>query len=546
MLKISRPFILAALATPLLLATPAPSAPAVGVRDLTGDEYQRMLELVMDGRADQADSLLAAVADTCAGQPLYLLARARLNLEAIPVDDDDKTVTRAVAEPTYDLLEQVIAHCDAGLEADDDRLDLRFYRGWAWMVHSQLKAFARSFYSAGRDAGRGKDDLEAYLAVHPADPIANGLLGSYLYFTDAVPRLFQLLSRLLMLPTGDRERGLAMIDRAVATESPARVDFEVLDAAVTFFFEGRLTEGLALADDLVARYPHYPRLAAPVAVMAAMDPRRAPEHLARVERMLAGLPDGPGVDASSRAAVRGVLGWSARIVAGHARARAVLEDLATSPPPHPDWIAAHARLQLAEMAALEGRTGEARRLAELVRDDPLDDRFGDRAEAMLDALDDRDDRDDGNDRDDGPADPVDDAWVAALYAAGPDSLAMLGDRLAAGADASVRAAFHAADARLLGGDRTGARRAFRELHGREVAPWERVYRLLAAARLGELAAASGNLRSAASWFARAAEDHGGLYRMEWLLRGRERYLAELHDARRSPPVPVPLARDDPS
>ncbi|MBD3222987.1 hypothetical protein GF314_17295, partial [bacterium] len=215
MLKISRPFILAALATPLLLATPAPSAPAAGVRDLTGDEYQRMLELVMDGRADQADRLLAAVADTCAGQPLYLLARARLNLEAIPVDDDDKTVTRAVAEPTYDLLEQVIAHCDAGLEADGDRLDLRFYRGWAWMVHSQLKAFARSFYSAGRDAGRGKDDLEAYLAVHPADPIANGLLGSYLYFTDAVPRLFQLLSRLLMLPTGDRERGLAMIDRAV-------------------------------------------------------------------------------------------------------------------------------------------------------------------------------------------------------------------------------------------------------------------------------------------------------------------------------------------
>ncbi len=530
-MKITTPAILAALTAALLLASPGACATGDGDRDLTDAEYAHMLDLVMDGRTDQADRLLAALADTCAGRPLYLLARARLNLEAIPVDDDDKTVTRAVAEPTYDLLEQVIDHCDAGLEADGEPLDLRFYRGWAWMVHSQLRAFARSFYSAGRDAGRGKNDLEAYLAVHPDDPVANGLLGSYLYFTDAVPRIFQLLSKLLMLPTGDRERGLAMIDRAVATDSPARVDFEALDAAVTFFFEGRLAEGLAMSNDLLARYPRYPRLAAPTAVMSALDPFDATGHLERVDRMLAGLLDGPGVDASSRATVRGVHGWSSRIVAGHAPARAVLEDLAATPPPHPDWIAAHARMQLAEMAAIEGRVGEVRRLAGQVRDDPLIDRFRDRADAMLEALDDRDDR---------PADPVTDAWVSALYAGPTDSLAALVDRFEARADASVRAAFHAADARLLSGDRAGARRGFVALHRRDVEPWERVYRLLAATRLGELAAASGNLRSAASWFARAAEDHGGLYRMEWLLRGRERYFAELHDARTAPPGVVQL------
>lgn len=513
----------------------AATATAAGSRDLSDAEYTHMLDLVMDGRTDAAADHLAALAETCAGRPLYLLAQARLQLEQIPVDDDDKTVTGEAIAPALARLDEVIGIADRGLAADPDRLDLRYYRGWAWMVHSQLRAYARSFYSAGRDAGRGKADLEAYLAVHPDHPIANGLLGSFLYFTDAVPQLFQFLSKLLFLPTGDRERGLAMIGRAAGGESIARVDFEVLQAAVTFFFEGRLEDGLARSNDLLDRYPHYPRLGSAAAVMAALDPIRAVDHAAGVERMLTGMPAGPGIDASSSTTVRGLLGWSLRITAGHDRARELLADIAADPPRHPDWAASHARLQLAQMAALEGRPDEARRLAEMVRDDPLVDRFSAPAERLLADL---------VDVSATGRDPVEDAWVAAVYTAEPDSLPILIARLDAHAATSIRAAFHAADARLLAGDRRAASRAYRELHRREFMAWEQPYRMLAAARLGELAAADGNWRSAENWFERAADDHQDLYRMEWLLQGRGRHMKERGAADRVGSTPLLFATDN--
>ena len=180
----------------------APAVSAGSARDLTDAEYRGMLRQIMDGRHADAVAGLEALADTCAGQPLYLLARTRVGLEVLPFDDDDKSRTAALSKPLLDDLDRVIAWCDDRLDEDGDPR-FRYYRGWAWMTKSQIKAVGRDFYGAGRDAGRGKGDLETYLESDPAAPIPNGLIGAYLYFTDAVPKLFQFLSKLLFLPTGD-------------------------------------------------------------------------------------------------------------------------------------------------------------------------------------------------------------------------------------------------------------------------------------------------------------------------------------------------------
>lgn len=498
----------------LLLALAGPVLAQSGPRDLTDAEYARTLELFMtEGRAASA-AFLEALADSCAGRPLYVLARARVRLETLPLDDDAKDVTGELSAPALAELDDLIAWADAGLDRDEDDLRLRYYRGWAWMMKSQFKAFGRDFYGAGRDAGKGKNDIEAYLAVHPDEPIPNGLLGAYLYFTDAVPKLFQFLSKLLFLPTGDRDRGLAMIRQAIDGDSPARVDYEVLNANVTFFFEGHFEDGLDLANDLLSRYPRYPRVALPSAVVAPFDPFRATAHLERVQDVLTELESASGIDVASLEAVRAFQGWSLRILAGHESARTVLEPLAERPPVHPDWAGDFARLQLAHMAALEGRTDEARRLAIAIRADETNTRFHDQAARLLSDL-----------RDRPPTvDPVADRDVARLYAEGPDAT---GEVFAAQADRSLRAAFHAADARLLGGDERGALRLFREVHAREAAAWEEPYRMLAAARIGEISAAAGNWRGGANWMGRAAEQHLDVYRLDWLLQGRERFFREL-------------------
>jgi hypothetical protein len=514
----------------LLLLAAVTAAASPGPRDLTDAEYAETLRLFMtDGRA-AADAYLGALADSCGGQPLYLLAKARVVLEAIPIDDDGKEFTAEVSAPAFALLDEVIAWADAELDRNGDELRPRYYRGWAWMMKSQFKAFGRDFYGAGRDAGKGKNDIEAYLEAYPDEPIPNGLLGAYLYFTDAVPKLFQFLSKLLFLPTGDRARGLEMIAFAVAGDSPARVDYEVLDANVTFFFEGRLEEGLGLANGLLERYPRYPRLALASAVAAPLDPFRATSHLERTGAVLADLDGAPEIDRASFETLRCYHALGLRVIAGHAAARAVLEPLAAAPPPHPDWAGPFARLELAQMAAAEGRTDEARELALRVRDDDTNDRFRDQAKLLLKDLEKR------------PTapDPVTDDLVARLYGDDPGDLAETFATLAGG---SARAAFYAAEARLLAGDRRGALRGFRDLHAREVAEWDGIWWMLASARIGEISAAAGNWRSAAGWMGRAAGENQDIDKLDWLLQGRQRYFEELgEDAARWPaPTLLPAA-----
>lgn len=470
-------------------ASPAKNSPAENSpRDLTPSEYERMLTHIMDGRSDLAQQELDALSDTCAGRPQYLLARARLMLEFIPLNNDDPEITKELLEPIYPLLDAVQDYCDAGLDQDSSRIDLHYYRGISWMIRSQAKAYQRSFYSAGRDAGKGKSDLETYLESHPDDPIANGLLGAFLYFTDAVPELFQFLSKLLFLPTGDRGRGLEMIRTAVATDGPSQLDYAVLDARVSFFFEGRFEDGLARNNALLDRFPRYPRLAVASATMAVLDPRHSSEHLELSGRTLALLQNHDGPEDVTLETLRAAHGWATRLMVGHDAARNIFAEVAASDSKQPAWIPAFALLQLSEMAALEGRFDEALALAAELDAHPHAERFKEQAEAML---------------------------------------ADLSKRPANRPGSSIQAAFKAADALLIAGDERGAGSAYRALVRREIFAWEKVYRLLAEIRLGEIAAARDNYLSAARWLGRAAAENSSLDRLAWTLQGRQRYYEEI-------------------
>jgi hypothetical protein len=65
--------------------------------------------------------------------------------------------------------------------------------------------------------------------------------------------------------------------------------------------------------------------------------------------------------------------------------------------------------------------------------------------------------------------------------------------------------------------------------------------MLAAVRIGEIAAAADNWRTAAGWMGRAAEDHQDVYRLEWLLQGRERYFREIDAGDAPDPTPSLLS-----
>ena len=66
---------------------------------------------------------------------------------------------------------------------------------------------------------------------------------------------------------------------------------------------------------------------------------------------------------------------------------------------------------------------------------------------------------------------------------------------------------------------------------------------LAAARIGELQAARGQWRGAATWLDRAAGEHQGIYRLDWLLQGRGRFFRELGEdpGPAAPPTLIPAS-----
>jgi hypothetical protein len=449
-------------------------------RDLANEEYVELLDRIYGGRPRDAAALLDSLEVDCAGEPYFLIARARLMLEAVPEDDLEKAMAKELSQPVLATLQKVVDICDQRLDAGGDELELRRLRGWAWMVRSQTHAQGRSFYTAGREAGRGKNDLEFYLAAHPEDPVSNGLLGAFFYFSDAVPAVLQLLSKIMFLPTGNRAQGLEMIGLAESGQSPKSEDFRTLAMTVNVVFEGRWEEGLPQAIGLQKDYPAYARMALPLSAMRLLAPGLGDELTKRInesEEFANGLPQ-EDVDEASLWMSRTYKAWIDRILHGPSMAEPGFKTIVAAAPAEPDWVVEFAERQLKELT---------------------------------------DDRTDG----------VPDALVASVWKAPADSLPGLVSTLEKMSDSSLRAAFYTAECRLRMGDTSAA-----ELLYKKVAAWDEAdhlepFRMVASARVGEIKALAGNYRSASRWYTRAADHHRDVYRVDWMLKGRARRFDEL-------------------
>jgi len=467
---------------PLILLLPLLAVSPLSARDLADAEYAELLVRIYDGRPQAAVALLDSLERECAGEPFFLIARARLLLEDVPEDDLDKSRAKEMAQPVLNSLRQAIDVCDQRLDDDLDEFHWRRLRGWAWMVRSQAHAQGRSFYSAGREAGHGKSDLEFVLKADPGEPVANGLLGAFLYFTDAVPAILQFISKLMFLPTGDRARGLDMVELAETGQSAKAEDFRTLAMVINVVFEGRWEEGLPQAISLQEDHPGYIRMVLPLSAMRLLAPGLGKDLAARIEvsEAIAAERGYENVDLASLWMSRTYRAWIDRILHGPGVAEPEFAEIVAEAPPAPDWVAEFAGRQLEEVAA---------------------------------------------DRNDGLSDNL----VAAVWTAPADSLIGVVAELESRSEFSLRAAFYAAECRLRMGELPAAEGLYRKVVGWDGPDHQKPFRLVAAARVGEIKARAGQYRAASRWYERAAEFHRDVYRVDWMLRGRARHYDEMSE-----------------
>jgi tetratricopeptide (TPR) repeat protein len=486
-------------------------------RDLSDAEVKRTIDRVFRAQVRDQLAWTDSVASECRGEPMYHLMRARLYRELIPVDDEGKEVLKRESKPLYDELETVIALCDTRMKAGDTDDKLRLYRGWAWMLMSHVHTYEKSFWSAGRESKKGKEDLEWYLERHPGDPVATSLMGAFLYFADTLPSAYKFVSKLLFLPSGDRDRGLQMMEMARGWDSVMETDNLLILYSVYLGFEGRYEEGLGGFQQLRAEYPMHATFVRPDAIMYPLLPRRTNDTGDTIDSLMARITALPKekLDTSTCELIRFERAYADRFY-NPARAMERFDEILRTAPEHPDWVPGFAAFELGRLKAASGDIEGARGCFDLVTRDSHVEYIHEDAKTMLSAL----SKYPGG-TGIGPAD------VALIYGADEAARRGVRDALAAKQNPTIADQFYLGEAWLLSGDNEKALNAYTGVINPTAAPWDQSYQMIASTRAAEILGAKGDFEAASKHYERAASFWRKEYLLDWVMKARERYFKRL-------------------
>jgi tetratricopeptide (TPR) repeat protein len=508
------------------------AAPAITAsRDLTDAEVRRVLYQVFNAQIHSAIEWTDSLAPTCKGWPLYHLMRARLQRELIPVDDEQKEEVKRLAQPLYTELDRTIAICDARIKGGENSPELRLYRGWAWMFSSHVHTYEKSFWSAGRDAKKGKDDLEWYLQQKPSEPVASSLMGAFLYFADTLPSAYKFVSKLLFLPSGDRDKGLQMMELAQGYDSIQETDNALILYSVYLGFEGRFEEGLDGFAYLRRKFPRHATFVRPQAIMYPLLPQRGAEFgdsLDATVKRLGTIPP-QETDHSTYTLIRFQRAYADRFYfPGRAVTR--LAKIIEENPKHPDWVPAFSAFELGRVMAQRGDNARAKELWKQVLDDQRTSYLHEEAKEMLSDLDDPPAATGA-----GPAD------VEAIYGSDAAARERVLASLATIQNPTVADQFYLGEAHLMSGDAQKALDAYSGAINAKACAWDLGYQMIAATRAGEILASRGEYKSAAKHYETAGTFwHKELY-FDWLFESRKRYFERLDEGKETTP-PTMLTR----
>ncbi|MEI6669403.1 MAG: tetratricopeptide repeat protein [Acidobacteriota bacterium] len=155
-------------------------------------------------------------------------------------------------------IEQTILGCERWTVRDPQRAEAWFYLGAAYGARVQYHAQRDEYLAAARDGKRVKGALEKTLSLDPLIQDANFGIGMYEYYADAAPAALKFLRWLLLLPGGDKVKGLRQMVQAgtqgVLLKSEAAYQLHF----VYLWYEKNPEGALALLEQLRTRYPGNP------------------------------------------------------------------------------------------------------------------------------------------------------------------------------------------------------------------------------------------------------------------------------------------------
>ncbi len=484
-----------------------------------GTEMKEVLALLYRGRPDSALALAERHIAAEPEEPLPYLIKARVLRETLPEQDDNKELVRRAAAPVHKTLEQAIEICEKRLDREEGNIELRFYRGWAWMFRAQLHALGGSYWSAGRAAARGNKDLKKYLSEHPDDPDAKGIMGTFLYFADTLPAVIKFIKTLFLIPGGDRERGLEYLEYACNHEGLLTTDHRIILAAIHTMFEGRFEEGVDAFTSLLERYPRYLRLVEPVSVAGLFFPGRARE-LRELEATVISRYANDHEDEASRATIQRLSyhrSYANMFFDTPSLAIREFTALLEEAPERPDWLIP---LSLLNLGCLYANTGEVTKAHEvylrILEDDRMEE-FHNVASKMVEHL--------GTEENalmEGEA-----GFIPLIYNLDSGSAEDALEQYRRLRGETVQYDFYRGEAHLIAGDIQGASESFARAIERDAPTYAQSYQMLASIRMAEIMGVQGDFEAAEDYLEKALDFYHKEFLTDMLIESRKRFFSRL-------------------
>ena len=240
---------LAALVALAALAGPAAAAAEPAYFAALGRAY----DAVLDARFDDVEPALAracgpAPAETCD------LIRATALWWRIQLDPFDRSRDAEFQR----RVDAVIAATERWAAREPKSAEAFFFLGASYGARVQWRVLRGERLAAARDGKRIKESLERALALDPSLQDAYFGIGLYRYYADLAPSLLKFFRWLLLLPGGDRARGLREMERARESGTLLRGETDYQLHLVYIWYENRIDDALGLLGELRKRYPHNP------------------------------------------------------------------------------------------------------------------------------------------------------------------------------------------------------------------------------------------------------------------------------------------------
>ena len=213
----------------------------------------RAYDLILDANFDALEKALPATCPPAPGVACQGLKALGLWWQ-IQLDPESRRLDAAFLS----AVNTAIADAERFATAEPNRAEAWFYVGAAYGVRAQFRVYRVERLAAARDGKRIKEALEKALALDPGMHDAEFGIGMYRYYAGVAPAIFKFLRFLLMLPGGDREGGLAQLERASTLGLLVRGEAQFQIHVLYLWYEHKSKEALAIIRDLQQRYPHNP------------------------------------------------------------------------------------------------------------------------------------------------------------------------------------------------------------------------------------------------------------------------------------------------